>query len=232
MAEQDTVRVGAFTVGMAEAEGWVRRYFDESRNREVAATGGRTRPYAYPVYDRFAAGGAESELSDGDLLAPSLLNASLGIRAVYNLQTLRPRLEKGLAAIPPTLTLTDAAARGTLASLLTDLFGVLDGPDPAVGLGLTTLSKILHRKRPLMIPLYDRRVKRCYCGDSGDHPVEPVSRSAPDGPFYAAVAAGIARDLAEQPVQWRYLASVAPADVSLLRVFDVVAWERGGTRDA
>ncbi|MFJ4513051.1 DUF6308 family protein [Streptomyces sp. NPDC088816] len=230
MVEQSMVRIGAFTVGLNTAEHWVRRFFDESNNRAIAASRGKARPYAYPVYDRFQAGSGASELSDGDFLAPALLNAGLSIRAVFNLQVVRSQLEEALAAIPVALTLVEAAAKGTHTQLLVDLFGVLDGPTPILDVGLTKLSKILHRKRPSLIPLYDSKVKACYCGTSSRHPVKPVSNSAPDGLFYAAVATCIARDLADQPDQWKHLKAVAPADVSLLRVFDVVAWELGASR--
>ncbi|WP_393077331.1 DUF6308 family protein [Streptomyces sp. LN704] len=230
MAKQSRVRIGAFTVGLDTAERWIRRYFDESNNRVIAATRGKLRPYAYPVYDRFQTDSDESKLHDSDFLAPLLLNKSPSIRAVFNLQAVRPQLEEALTAIPVTLTLTEAAAKHTLTSLLTGLFGVLDGPTSTLDVGLTTLSKILHRKRPHMIPLYDKRVKDCYYGTSSRHPVQPVPRSAPDGPFYATVATCIAHDLADQPDQWQYLTTVAPGDVSLLRVFDVVAWELGALR--
>lgn len=95
----DTVRVGGRQVLMAKAEDWVRRYFDA-----VANTNSR-QPYAYPAYDMLACGSSSSELNDGDLLAPTLLNAAPKIAAFYALQSAREQLEAGLRTAPEGVTL-------------------------------------------------------------------------------------------------------------------------------
>lgn len=68
----DLIRVGHVKVPLGTAEDWVRAYTDEEANRTGSA------PYAYPAYDRFAGQTTEPPLlTDGDLLAPVLLNVRL-----------------------------------------------------------------------------------------------------------------------------------------------------------
>lgn len=99
-----------------------------------------------------ATGSGPDELNDGDLLAPLLLNAGPTMAAVYSLQVVRPALEAGLAAIRRDLTLQTAVACGRHGPLLEGLIGVLDAPARVPGIGLTKLTKVLHRKRPLFVP--------------------------------------------------------------------------------
>ena len=55
------------------------------------------RPYAFPAYDCYDGGTAEPDrLTDGDLLAPGLLNVPVKIRSFYGLQRVRGRLEEAL----------------------------------------------------------------------------------------------------------------------------------------
>ncbi|MGW1539064.1 DUF6308 family protein [Streptomyces sp. NPDC002309] len=204
---------------------WVRSYFDESANRAAAAAKGG-KPFAYPSYDRMATGSGPDELNDGDLLAPLLLNAGPTIAAVYSLQAVRPVLEAGLAAIPENLTLQTAVSRGGHGPLLQALAGVLDAPGKVPGIGLTKLTKVLHRKRPHFVPLFDQQVKACYHGTHTDYPMHP-KRGRPEAVFYSTLAECMSQDLEEQPEQWEALASQAPDGVSLLRILDVVAWNLG-----
>ena len=71
---------------------------------------------------------------------------------MFSLRRLRPRLQDGLAAIPETLTLADAVAAGKHIELLTTLLQPMT-EIAHWGVRLTTVMKILHRKRPLFIPL-------------------------------------------------------------------------------
>lgn len=55
---------------------WVRDYTDADSNRVSG------NPYAFPAYDRFCGGSSQpDELSDADLLAPTLLNLPVKIRS-------------------------------------------------------------------------------------------------------------------------------------------------------
>ncbi|MGW8635245.1 DUF6308 family protein [Streptomyces sp. NPDC055793] len=222
----ETVRVGGRSVALGQATQWIRQYFDAEANRAAAAAA-KGRPYAFPVYDRMDTGSGPNELNDGDLLASVLLNATPKLHAVLNLQAVRPDLEAVLAAIPPRLTLQDAAASGVHAEPLRRIGGLLDGPAPLRGVGGTILMKVLHRKRPLFVPLYDTRVYACYCGPSAHYPIKK-SPQRTWSQFLRLLGEAVARDLDEQPDTWKALMKCAPDDVSLLRVLDVVAWNRGG----
>ncbi|MEU7305391.1 DUF6308 family protein [Streptomyces sp. NPDC007206] len=219
------VRVGGRSAEVEVAARWVRSYFNESANRAAAAAK-RGKPFAYPLYDRMATGSGPDELNDGDFLAPLLLNAGPTMVAVYSLQAVRPVLEAGLAAIPQDLTLQTAVVCDRHWPLFEGLIGVLDAPARVPGIGLTKLTKILHRKRPLFVPLFDRQVKACYYSTHANYPMHPTP-GRPVARFFSTLAACMTRDLEEQPEQWKVLAAQASNDVSLLRILDVVAWNLG-----
>ncbi|MBQ0911014.1 DUF6308 family protein [Streptomyces sp. RM99] len=221
-----TVRVGGRSVGLDQATQWIRQYFDAEAN-QAAAVAARGRPYAFPVYDRMDTGSGPNELNDGDLLAPVLLNVTPKLHAILNLQAVRPDLEAVLAAIPPKLTLQDAVASGAHAEPLHRIGGLLDSPAPLRGVGGTILMKIMHRKRPLFLPLYDTQVYACYCGPGARYPIKK-SPQRTWAQFLRLLGDAMARDLDEQPDTWKTLMGCAPDGVSVLRVLDVVAWNLGG----
>lgn len=216
--------VGGRSVGLDTAAGWIRSYFDEAANRDPSAT--RNKPYAYPVYDQMATGSGPNELNDGDLLAPLLLNAGPSIRGVFSLQAVRAALQDGLAAIPLGLTLQEAVADDSHKKLLEPLIAVLDAPGKVPGVQLTMLTKVLHRKRPLFIPLFDSQVKACYWSTDDHFPMQP-DPTRPDAEFFSSLAACIAADLDGQLDVWQALRTEAPDSVPLLRILDVVAWNLG-----
>jgi hypothetical protein len=222
----DDVRVGGRVATLVEARAWVCGYFDRVRNETGSS------PFAYPAYHELSTGDAPSELTDCDLLAPTLLSAAPSLAAFYWLRSIRPVLEEALAAIPVDLTLQQAVARNAHPYLLAGLVGVLDDGGRR-GVRLTTLMKVLHRKRPLFVPLYDRYVGACYVGRSEAYPLRPnLGRAWRD--FIVALAEAMAADLDTQPAAWRRLISLAhetasspwieAQPVSPLRVLDVVAW--------
>lgn len=99
MSDADAVRVGAAVVRVRDAADWSRRYF----------TGDRLGPdpAAFPAYDCFETRAAtRAALSDGELLAPVLLNVRVSIRSYYGLQRVRPRLEEVLGTLQPSACLT------------------------------------------------------------------------------------------------------------------------------
>lgn len=222
--------VGGREVEVWTAARWISRFFDEAANRKAAAN--RTRPvYAYPAYDRLATGSGPNELNDGDLLAPLTLNAGPTIEAVYSLQTVRATLEGALEAIPSDLDLVTAVEQGRHESLLGGLVRVLDPRGALPGVQLTTLVKILHRKRPLLVPLFDDNVRRCYwtIKPTDGYPMHQV-RNRPDVAFFPLFASFVAADLARQYETWTKLAALVEADVAPLRLLDVVAWRLGSDK--
>ncbi|MBP5905798.1 hypothetical protein F3K40_08440 [Streptomyces sp. LBUM 1478] len=219
------VWIGGRSSSVETAARWVSSYFDEGANRAAAAAK-RGRPFAYPAYDRMVTGSGPDELNGGDLIAPVLLNAGPTIAAFYSLQSVLPTLESGLAAVPPHLTLQSAVRDGRHLPLIEGLIGLLDTPGAIPGVRLTTLAKILHRKRPLFIPLFDRRVKACYHGLGDRYPMHPMAGRT-DATFFSTLAECMVDDINRQPDLWTALVSQAPDGTSLLRVLDVVAWNLG-----
>lgn len=203
---------------MTTARCWIGDYFDAARNRDSP------HPFA-PAYDRYRSGSTADELNDGDLMAPALLNVRPSLAAFYGLQSIRKELEAGLAATPASVALGVAVKDDTLNDRIRSFVGVLDAGAPR-GVKLTTLTKVLHRKRPAFMPLHDQYVRACYLGSAAPYPVRrSKARSWVD--YWAEMASAMHRDLETQPTQWADLAASAGAYVSPLRVLDVVAWKTG-----
>ena len=219
LAMVDLLNVGALKVPMAEATVWVREYFDADANLRSKA------PYAYPAYDGLDTGSGPNELNDGDLLAPALLNVRPTISAFYRLQAARPHMQGALEFTGPDVTLADTVADGTLPERLIRFVGVLDTHD-LPGVKLTTLTKVLHRKRPRFMPLHDQFVDACYRGPTDAYPVRRV-RKRTWVKYWSEVCTAITRDVEAQPTQWASLREGAPRRVSELRILDVVAWNAG-----
>jgi len=214
----DLIRIGGRRASLTEARTWVEAYFDRGNQNS------RT-PYAYPAYDEYQSGSGPFELNDGDLLAPTLLNAAPTVRAFYSLQEVRADLTEALTRIPVDLRLADSLADGTMPDLIGDLATVLDEPERLAGVRLTTLFKVLHRKRPDFVPLYDQFVGACYLGQGDEFPVRRMRRRS--WRHYAvAVTAAVSADLTAQEAVFGQLQPLAPG-VSTLRLLDVLAWKVG-----
>ncbi|MFE0513181.1 DUF6308 family protein [Streptomyces sp. NPDC058964] len=222
------LHVGGRSVEVTAAARWVTRYFDESANRRAAARR-RGAVYAWPAYDRLNTGSGPNELNDGDFLAPGVLNAGPSITGMYSLQTVRGALEQALAAVAVDLTLESAVEQGLHRQLLGDLVRVLDPPGSLPGVQLTILTKILHRKRPLLIPLFDPNVRSCYWMKKTipGYPLHRV-RNRPDAEFFPLLAEHLLSDLTKQAGLWSGLAARVPAAVTPLRLLDAIAWGLGG----
>ncbi|MET3960607.1 hypothetical protein ABIE44_000541 [Marmoricola sp. OAE513] len=86
------------------------------------------------------------------------------------------------------------------------------------GLGPTTVSKLMARKRPRLIPIFDSVIKQYVLGGRSDH------WDAMHGALNSHHANG--ETLAEYLRRLHAMAGMAP-DVTSLRVFDVLAWMEG-----
>jgi len=186
------------------------------------------KPYAYPAYDTFDAESGPDELNDGGLLAPGMLNAAPTIAAFYSLQRMRKHLQQRLAAIDTALTLAQAINDGSVDALLGGPVDVLDATPRPYGVRLTTLLKVLHRKRPLLIPLYDRFVKACYVGTGDDFPIQR-RRTIPTPDYCVDLVKAINRDITSQQPAFATLASTVPVGTPPLRVIDILACKLGRT---
>jgi hypothetical protein len=195
-----------------------------------------TKPFAYPWYDAYDTGVPGTVLADGDLLAPLLLNAAPDLAAYRTLTEWRPALEAGLRhvdAVAQQGAPGDAAGEWTeLDAAISKLYEPLDGGRGGHVSG-TTLSKVLHRKMPEYIPLYDSKIFWAYCS-------APEVRIHPDPhrkltwvEFMSVLAHEIRRDMAEPDAaalitEVQQLAAHPP--ITALRAWDVITWQ--AARDA
>ena len=207
-----TLQIGNRTVDREAAKEYARRYLTEG--------GG----WAYPSYDAYDGERARGPLVDADFLAPVLLNVShMRVRTYEELQGKRHELEAVLAAIPTDLALREADT-GDLRRL-GDLFAVLDG-EGIHGAKGTVLAKVLHRKRPAFIPLYDDRVRSVY-QDGGGAPV-PTVKGRSWAAFMPLFAEAVQQDLDREWEFWGEIAGISSRPpITRLRALDIVAWWAG-----
>lgn len=117
----------------------------------------------------------------------------------------------------------EEAGEKTLTAIA-DLFGVLDGRSTPQ-LQLVKLAKILHLKRPGLLPLYDDHIWRAY-GKLGT-PKMTHTKGRSNRQFMLDWLPRIQDDLRTGLRHWKDIAGFAPADgpaVTPLRALDMVAW--------
>ena len=211
-----TLKVGGATVELDEAKGWARTYLVD-----------RPRTSAYPAYDGYP-GSAGDSVGPQDLLAVALLNVSNNpLPVYYGLESLMAPLNERLE--DPALAGDLASANGETLEAIVRLFGVLEFT-PAKYVRLTTLSKVLHRKRPALLPLFDDNIGYCYSGCTGAPVPHEDGRSRAD--YRRAWLAALQNDLATQLSHWEEIAAMAPGPkITPLRALDIIGWELGNRRN-
>ena len=180
--------------------------------------------WAYPAYDSFP--GTPGDLvGEADLLAICLLNAGQKmVPAYYGMQKLLDAMNETLQSPSLQGDFTDAGSE-TL-NAVAEIFGILDKyPTPHVG--KTKLMKVLHRKRPSLIPLFDGNIRRCY-SELGSKPV-PSDSHRTHRDFAVEWLPVLQKDLREQRGFWDEVVSLAKPDVPItpLRAIDIVGWHMG-----
>lgn len=180
--------------------------------------------WSYPIYDGYGGSGDPDTVSLQDTLAVALLNAGQNpVATQYTFLGLLGEINEKLADKRLTGSLVDAS--DSTLEAIAELFGVLDRKDPTPGVRLTKLSKVLHLKRPDLIPLYDNNIWRCYA-KLGNPRVEPVrGRSWED--FALAWLPAVRKDLQDGLQDFQDMAALAPEGEPAptpLRVLDMVAW--------
>ncbi|WP_251149765.1 DUF6308 family protein [Cellulosimicrobium sp. Marseille-Q4280] len=187
----------------AQAVEHLRRYFGP-----VDGTSG----WAGSRFERLAGGGDRPDVADrftaDDLVAVSLLSVNVPPHgAIQLLESRADELARLLAEIPHDLELVDVEsipddwAPNRLWAALRDVRGI----------GWVTAGKLLARKRPRLIPVYDSVVQ------------EAVT---PTASFWEALRAALRADdraLHRHLLSLRDEAGIGD-DISALRVFDVVVW--------
>jgi Family of unknown function (DUF6308) len=176
--------------------------------------------YAYPSYDRLVTNNAP-ELVDGDLLAPTLLEAHVDLARFSVLRRMLPSLGERLAALPD-VALEDAG--DDVVEAVARCFDVLDEKQFA-GRGVrgTIISKVLHRKRPDLVPLYDSRIWTAYTATGA----VPRASHRTWVEFMVLLCKQMRDDINANRDEFESLRKVAAgagAQLTLLRILDILVW--------
>ncbi len=198
-----------------KAAEFVRRYYQP--------TAGNTTPRTGTRFDDWAGGGDHPDcahrITADDLVAVSFLSVDIkGRAAIGLLEKHADEITKLLRQLPVDVDLWDADvdvlnAPGNPAG---DLWHLLRGRTHGRwGIGPTRASKIMARKRPRLIPIYDSVV----------HPLMGLKDSGGQWTaWYAALTDGT--NLPGRLEEIREAAD-APKHISGLRVMDIVLWMHG-----
>ncbi len=179
--------------------------------------------WSYPAYDMLETNGSAT-LVDGDLLAPTLMGVHVDGGRFSLLREMMPWL--AAVAELPAVALEDADDDHVLC--VAGLFGILDEPRYA-GRGVrgTIVSKVLHRKRPDLVPIYDSRIFEAYTAPGV---ISRYERSWQD--FIALLCGQMREDLraeAEAFGELQEAAADAGAELTRLRILDILVWRTAGS---
>lgn len=216
----NVIRAGGVQVSLPIAVAWVEEYTDQAKRLDA-------KPYAYPAYDAYELDSDPYKLSDADLLAPGLLNVNISLRAYYVLQDMRPHVEAALKLVEPDASWVNMDADAAIAAV-EQAYSPLDVPElSGRGVRRTTLSKVLHRKRPNFFALHDSRVSQCYYDIAGGIETDKNRTRAQS---MAVFTQRVAQDVTNQPEQLDRLAQAVKGAVPLthVRLLDIIAWKANG----
>lgn len=212
------LRVGGRTVDFAQAKEWAHTYLV-----------GRPGTSAYPAYDDYP-GSPGERVGKQDLLAIALLNVSnKPLPVYYGLEVLLPLLNERLNVLALEEDLVSAGPE-TIERIV-HLLNVIE-ERPTKHVKLTTLSKVLHRKRPALLPLFDDNIAYCYSECPGS-PVPYLKEGTRSRAEYRSLwLTALQEDLSSQLDEWKELAAIAPGPaITPLRALDIIGWELGNRRD-
>jgi hypothetical protein len=182
---------------------------------------GRAR-YSGAYFERLGGGGDRAEtachFTAEDLLAVSMLSVRIdGYHALHVLDYQASELNGLLAEIPVDIALADPRAESLIAPNrpAQKLWQAVHDIRPRAGdkrIGPIGAGKLLARKRPQLIPVYDNRVRRV------------LGRPRPDNSWWHDLRCQLISDQA-LVCELESVRAAAGADhMSLLRVFDVMCW--------
>lgn len=188
--------------------------------------------YSGAYFERLGGGGDRPEVAyqvtAEDLLAVSML--SVRVIRYYALDVLvyqASKISGLLAQIPVDVTLADAKADRLIADggPASELWTLLREIKPSLErsrLGRVAAGKLLARKRPQLIPVYDSYVEKV------------LNRTHVHGTFWRDLRCQLTKDtqLLSELEAVRARAGAGAAHLSLLRVFDIMCWMHGGKQQA
>ncbi|MEV4560496.1 DUF6308 family protein [Kitasatospora sp. NPDC049285] len=218
-----TLHIPAVYGDVEESVRLLRSYFTRRRSRGDLA-------YSGAYFERFAGGGDRPEAADrfdaDDLVAITMLSVSVAAHGAVDLLTdPEGHWQRLLSAIPRDARLEDPASDRLIApgGPAWELWERLANPNGAYptspdGVGSVVAGKLLARKRPRLVPVYDRRVKALF------------HRPATDHTFWASLATALRADDGAFRAQLALLRAESGIgeDIGILRVLDVIAWMRQG----
>jgi hypothetical protein len=175
--------------------------------------------YSYPAYDLLITNG-EPTLVDGDLLAPILMGVHVDPGRFALLREMMPALEA--VSDLPEVSLEDADDDHVMC--VAGLFGILDEPRYAgKGVRGTIVSKVLHRKRPDLVPIYDSRIFEAYSAPG----VLPRTLDRSWQEFMRLLCTQMRADLQNERKAFTELqlkAEEVGNPVTKLRILDILVW--------
>lgn len=183
----------------------------------------RRHRFAWPFYDGLVTNGRPDELVTGDFLAPALLGAEVNTDTMAGLVGMHGPLQQALSALPPVAHLADAS--DDECDSVAALWRVLDDERVDTGdIKGSLIGKVLHRKRPGLIPVWDSRVFTFY-RDAGCVLVTRGEHSWED--YLRQLTRAMREDLQTNREAFAELTGLAPAGgpvLTPLRALDVVVW--------
>lgn len=188
--------------------------------------------YSGAHFERLGGGGDAQQVANrfdsNDVVAITTLSVSLAPHGALGLLAdPQGHWNRLLSQIPADARLEDPASDvlmakgGPVWELWERLADRTKYPDKPDGSGRVIAGKLLARKRPHLVPVYDRRVK------------EAFRRPTIDDCFWAALAAALRADsgaFRDQLARLRDKAGIGE-DIGILRVCDVIAWMHQGGQD-
>ena len=188
----------------------LRRYFHGSRR------------FSGSVFDSYAGGGdrpgVENRVTHEDVLAVAAVNVTVSTRLCRQLlhDPVAGRLEQLLRQLPTDVDLWDADDDLlALAAEAWEVIRTLDEDGHGSADRWVTASKLLARKRPRLVPLYDEKVRR-------------VVALADGTDWWLSLREALRRDLEDNEVRHRVRQAMSeasvPGYVSVLRSLDVIIW--------
>ena len=202
-----------------------REVFDaESLLEEYLGPRRRGLRYAYPYYDGLVTNGDPDLLCTGDLLAPALLGVGVDVDRLHTLTALMPLLQRALDKLPPGIELIEAD--DVTLDLVAALYDPLDDPDVSDrDVKGSLIAKVLHRKRPALVPLFDSKVRIFYQHENCVPAAPKDGRSWRQ--YMELLVRAMQADLRENAEEFQRLATLVPTGgprVTALRMLDIVVW--------
>lgn len=183
----------------------------------------RKQRFSWPFYDSLVTNGRSDVMVTGDFLAPSLIGAPVDSDVMAGLVVLQAPLQQALAGLPPVEHLADATDDDCDA--VAALWAPLDQEHlDTADIKPSLVAKVLHRKRPGLIPVWDSRVFTFY-RDAGCVLVNRGEHCWED--YLGQLTRAIREDLRANREAFAGLTTLAPADgpgLTPLRALDIVVW--------